>query len=72
VAVPHKDTPTKGNRHKRKAQSPALRLFRARIADGVPQQIRDKGQQHLFEDEAWLIGDQERRNTISPSDPEKS
>jgi SRSO17 transposase len=29
---------------------------RVRIADGPPQRIRDKGQQHLPGDEAWLIG----------------
>jgi SRSO17 transposase len=28
-----------------------------RIADGPPQRIRDKGQQHLPGDEAWLIGE---------------
>ena len=30
---------------------------RVRIADGPPQRIRDKGQQHLPGDEAWLIGE---------------
>jgi SRSO17 transposase len=29
---------------------------RVRIADGPPRRIRDKGQQHLPGDEAWLIG----------------
>jgi hypothetical protein len=28
-----------------------------RVADGLPQRIRDKGQQHLPGDEAWLIGE---------------
>ena len=28
-----------------------------RVADGTPQRIRDKGQQHLPGDEAWLIGE---------------
>jgi SRSO17 transposase len=28
-----------------------------RTADGPPQRIRDKGQQHLPGDEAWLIGE---------------
>ena len=28
-----------------------------RVADGPPQRIRDKGQQHLPGDEAWLIGE---------------
>ncbi|MGB6400650.1 MAG: transposase, partial [Bradyrhizobium sp.] len=27
------------------------------VADGPPQRIRDKGQQHLPGDEAWLIGE---------------
>jgi SRSO17 transposase len=30
---------------------------RVRIADGEPQRIRDKGQQHLPGEEAWLIGE---------------
>src|SRR5262249_5446741 len=30
---------------------------RVRIADGLPQRIRDKGQQHLPGEEAWLIGE---------------
>ena len=30
---------------------------RVRIADGPPQRIWDKGQQHLPGDEAWLIGE---------------
>src|SRR5919198_1476477 len=30
---------------------------RVRIADGSPQRIRDKGQQHLPGEEAWLIGE---------------
>jgi Transposase DDE domain len=29
----------------------------SRVADGAPQRIRDKGQQHLPGDEAWLIGE---------------
>jgi SRSO17 transposase len=28
-----------------------------RVADGPPQRIKDKGQQHLPGDEAWLIGE---------------
>lgn len=28
-----------------------------RIADGPPQRIRDKGQQHLPGEEAWLVGE---------------
>jgi SRSO17 transposase len=43
------------NRHKRKARSPLCGCVR--IADGLPQRIRDKGQQHLARDEAWLIGE---------------
>ena len=31
---------------------------RVRIADGPPQRIRDKGQQHLPGEEAWLVGEQ--------------
>ena len=30
---------------------------RVRTADGPPQRIRDKGQQDLSGDEAWLIGE---------------
>jgi SRSO17 transposase len=30
---------------------------RVRVADGPPQRIRDKGQQHLPGGEAWLIGE---------------
>ena len=30
---------------------------RVRIADGPPQRIRDKGQQHLPGEEAWLVGE---------------
>jgi SRSO17 transposase len=30
---------------------------RVRIADGPPQRIKDKGQQHLPGEEAWLIGE---------------
>jgi len=32
--------------------------LRVRTADGPPQRIWDKGQQHLPGDEAWLIGEQ--------------
>src|SRR5262249_20234281 len=42
---------TKG---KLKARFAAVRV---RVADGLPQRIRDKGQQHLPGDEAWLIGE---------------
>ncbi len=31
--------------------------LRVRVADGPPQRIRDKGQQHLPGDEVWLIGE---------------
>lgn len=31
--------------------------LRIRIADGPPQRILDKGQQHLPSEEAWLIGE---------------
>src|SRR5947208_4210641 len=35
-------------------------VVRVRVADGPPQRIRDKGQQHLPGDEAWLIGEHRR------------
>jgi hypothetical protein len=34
----------------------SFRRVRVRVADGPAQWIRDKGQQHLPGDEAWLIG----------------
>src|SRR6266487_3035708 len=43
-----------GTKGKLKARFAAIRV---RIADGPPQRIRDKGQQHLPGDEAWLIGE---------------
>ena len=43
-----------GTKGKLKARFAAVRI---RIADGPPQRIRDKGQQHLPGDEAWLIGE---------------
>ena len=43
-----------GTKGKLKARFAAARV---RIADGPPQRIRDKGQQHLPGDEAWLIGE---------------
>ena len=42
--------------HERKAQA-CFAAVRVRTADGPPQRIRDKGQQHLPGDEAWLIGE---------------
>ena len=55
-------TRTKG---KLKARFAAVRV---RTADGPPQRIRDKGQQHLPGDEAWLIGETPRlrRKEILP------
>src|SRR6202045_2989741 len=44
-----------GTRGRLKARFAALRV---RTADGPPQRIWDKGQQHLPGDEAWLIGEQ--------------
>ena len=44
-----------GTKGRLKARFAALRV---RTADGPPQRIRDKGQQHLPGDEAWLIGEQ--------------
>jgi SRSO17 transposase len=32
-------------------------VVRVRVADGPPQRIRDKGQQHLPGEEAWLVGE---------------
>src|SRR5438094_7344675 len=43
-----------GTKGKLKARFAAVRV---RIADGPPQRIWDKGQQHLPGDEAWLIGE---------------
>src|SRR5262249_46106756 len=43
-----------GTKGKLKARFAAARV---RVADGPPQRIRDKGQQHLPGDEAWLIGE---------------
>jgi SRSO17 transposase len=43
-----------GTKGKLKARFAAVRV---RIADGRPQRIKDKGQQHLPGKEAWLIGE---------------
>jgi SRSO17 transposase len=43
-----------GTKGKLKARFAAIRV---RVADGPPQRIKDKGQQHLPGDEAWLIGE---------------
>src|SRR5438128_1938303 len=43
-----------GTKGKLKARFAAVRV---RVADGPPQRIRDKGQQHLPGDGAWLIGE---------------
>src|SRR5450756_1540948 len=43
-----------GTKGKLRARFAAVRI---RTADGPPQRIRDKGQQHLPGDEAWLIGE---------------
>ena len=43
-----------GTKGKLKARFAAVRV---RIADGPPQRIRDKGQQHLPGEEAWLVGE---------------
>jgi SRSO17 transposase len=43
-----------GTKGKLKARFAAIRV---RTADGPPQRIRDKGQQHLPGEEAWLIGE---------------
>src|SRR3974377_1704420 len=44
-----------GTKGRLKARFAAVRV---RIADGPPQRIKDKGQQHLPGEEAWLIGKQ--------------
>ena len=43
-----------GTKGKLKARFAAVRVH---IADGPPQRIRDKGQQHLPGEEAWLVGE---------------
>ena len=43
-----------GTKGKLKARFAAVRV---RVADGPPQRIRDKGQQHLPGEQAWLIGE---------------
>jgi SRSO17 transposase len=43
-----------GTKGKLKARFTAVRV---RVADGPPQRVRDKGQQHLPGDEAWLVGE---------------
>jgi SRSO17 transposase len=43
-----------GTKGKLKARFAAVRV---RVADGPPQRIRDKGQQHLPGDEVWVIGE---------------
>ena len=50
-----------GTKGKLKARFAAVRV---RMADGPPQRIRDKGQQHLPGDEAWLIGEHRGRSAI--------
>src|SRR6201999_2955524 len=43
-----------GTKGKLKARFAAVRV---RVADGPPQRIRDKGQQHLPGQEVWLVGE---------------
>jgi SRSO17 transposase len=50
----HNVTWRTGTKGKLKARFAAVRV---RTADGPPQRIGDKGQQHLPGDEAWLIGE---------------
>ena len=47
----------KGTKGRLKARFAAVRV---RTADGPPQRIKDKGQQHLPGDQAWLIGERRR------------
>jgi SRSO17 transposase len=62
-----------GTKGKLKARFAAIRV---RTADGPPQRIRDKGQQHLPGDEAWLIGEHrasgERKYYLANLPPETS
>src|SRR5262249_7014683 len=56
-----------GTKGKLKARFAAVRV---RVADGPPQRIRDKGQQHLPGDKAWLIGANDvGREEILPRQP---
>ena len=50
----HNITWRTGTKGKLRARFAAIRI---RVADGSPQRIMDKGQQHLPGDEAWLIGE---------------
>src|SRR5579871_3827322 len=50
-----------GTKGRLKARFAAVRV---RIADGPPQRIWDKGQQHLPGEEAWLIGEQRASGEI--------
>lgn len=55
-----------GTKGKLKARFAAVRV---RVADGPPQRIRNKGQQHLPGEEAWLIGEHRmsgEKNITSP------
>ena len=59
-----------GTKGKLKARFAAIRV---RTADGPPQRIGDKGQQHLPGDEAWLIGEHRtsgEKKTILPTSPQ--
>ncbi|MGF6176762.1 SRSO17 transposase [Ensifer sp. 4252] len=44
----------RGTKGRRTARFAALRI---RIADGSPQRILNKGQQHMPSEEAWLVGE---------------
>jgi SRSO17 transposase len=55
-----------GTKGKLKARFAAVRV---RIADGPPQRIRDKGQQHLPGEEAWLIGEHRMSRNVPPELP---
>jgi len=44
-------------RHQVESSRRVLLLFACAVADGPPQRIRDKGQQHLPGEEAWLVGE---------------
>ena len=55
-----------GTKGKLKARFAAVRV---RVADGPPQRIRDKGQQHLPGDEVWLVGEHRLSGEGSTTSP---
>jgi SRSO17 transposase len=49
--------PSVGDLARKKKLRARFAAVRARVADGPPQRIRDKGQQHLPGEEVWLVGE---------------